>query len=89
LHTDEYEIALSREVSVCNGHVRKYQRLLKEMEARHNMTSTAFLDGARLSEPRANSDFEKWHEGIEGLRRWSEKRDEYERLLDLMKISAR
>ncbi len=88
LHTDEYEIALFREVDVCTGHVRKYQRILDRMEARHGMTTTAFLDRARRGELLATPDFKEWHEGIEALRNWKEKRVEYERLLEVMKISA-
>ena len=88
MHTDEYEIALSREVDVCKGQVRKYQRLLAAMEARHGMTTTAFLDRTRQGGLPASPDLKGWHEGIEALQRWSEKRVEYERLLDVMKISA-
>ena len=88
MHTDEYEIALFREVDVCTGHVRKYQRLLDRIEARHNMTTTAFLDRSRRGELSAIPDFKEWHESIEALRRWKEKQVEYERLLGIMKISA-
>jgi hypothetical protein len=88
LHTDEYEIALSREVDVCKGQVRKYQRLLAAMEARYGMTTMAFLDRARRGELPGNSDLKGWQEVIEALQRWSEKRVEYERLLDIMKIST-
>jgi len=88
LHTDEYEIALSREVDVCKGQIGKYQRLLAAKEARHGMTTTAFLDRARRGELPANLDLKGWQEGIEALRRWSEKQVEYERLLNVMKISA-
>jgi len=58
------------------------------MEARHGMTTTAFLARACLNELPATADFNEWHEGIEALRRWKEKRVEYERLLGIMKISA-
>jgi two-component SAPR family response regulator len=88
LHTDEYEIALFREVDVCKGHVLKHQHLLDKMEERHGMTTAVFLERKRLNELTENPDFKEWHEGIEALRRWSETRDEYERLLGIMKISA-
>jgi hypothetical protein len=88
LHTDEYEIALFREVDVCKGQARKYQRLLDRMEARHGMTTTAFLDRARQGGLSATPDFKEWHEGSEALQRWKAARAEYERLLGIMKISA-
>ena len=88
MHTDEYEIALSREVDVCRSKVRKYGDLLAAMEARHGMTTQAFQERMGRGELPANSDLKEWQEGIEGLERWSEKRIEYERLLNVMKISA-
>ena len=87
MHTDEYEIALFREVDVCTGQMRKYQRLLDKMEARHNMTTTAFLDCLRGGELPATPDFGEWHAGVEALQRWKERRIEYEHLLCVMKIS--
>ena len=88
MHTDEYEIALSREVDVCKGQIRKYERLLAALEARHGMTTAAFLGRMHQGEVPANLDHKDWHDSIEALRRWSEKRVEYERLLGVMKISA-
>jgi hypothetical protein len=88
LHTDEYEIALSREVDVCKSQIRKYRRLLATMEVRHGLTTTVFLDRERLNELPTTPDFKEWREGIEALRRWTETQDEYERLLSIMKLSA-
>jgi len=58
------------------------------MEKRHNMTTAAFLDRARQEELPATPDFKEWHESVEALQRWKDKRIEYERLLGIMKISA-
>jgi hypothetical protein len=88
LHTDEYEIALSREVGVCNGFIRKYQRLLTMMEARHSMTTVMFMDRNHRGDLPTTRDFTAWREGVDGLRHWSATKDEYERLLGIMKISA-
>jgi hypothetical protein len=88
MHTDEYEISLSREVGVCSGLMRKYQRLLAVMEARHSMTTADFMDQSRLGGLPATADFTAWRDGVDALRHWSSTRDEYERLLSIMKISA-
>ena len=58
------------------------------MEAHHNMTTAAFLERSREVELSATPGFKEWHEGVEALQRWKETRVEYERLLDVMKISA-
>jgi len=88
LHTDEYEIALFKEVDVCTGHIRRYQCLLDSMEARHGMTTTVFKDRDRQGDIPATRDFTVWRDGVEALQRWNARRDEYERLLGIMKISA-
>jgi hypothetical protein len=88
VHTDEYEIALFRELDVCKSKVRSYQRLINDLEARHTMTTEVFLERARQDELPAAANFKDWHEGIEALGRWKEKLVEYERLLGVMKISA-
>lgn len=86
MHLDEYEISLARELGLCNSFMRKCQRLLERMESRHGMTTEVFLDRWQQGKLSASREFEKWQEGIEGLRRWSEARNEYARLLGIMKI---
>ncbi len=88
MHTDEYEISLSRELGVCYGMMRKYQRLLSHMERRHSMTTAEFLARNRQGELPAQSDFGKWLRGSEALQYWSTARVEYERLMGIMKTSA-
>ncbi len=88
MHTDEYEISLSREVGVCNGAIRKYRRILDGMEGRHGMTTAAFLERFRLGELPATRDFSEWQSGFEALRYWTAALDEYQRLMEIMKISA-
>ena len=86
MHLDEYEISLSRELGLCEGFIRKCQRLLDRMEARHGMTTAVFLDRWHQGKLSASREFTEWQDGVEGLRRWSDARNEYERLLGIMKI---
>jgi len=86
MHLDEYEISLSRELGLCNGLARKCQRLLDRMESRHGMTTAVFLEHWRQGKLSASREFTAWREGVEGLQRWTDARDEYERLLGIMKI---
>ncbi len=88
MHTDEYEISLSREVGVCDSAIRKCRRILDSMEARHGMTTEEFLERVRLGRLPAIPDFNEWQKSIEKLRYWTETRGEYHRLLDFMKVSA-
>jgi hypothetical protein len=86
VHLDEYEISLARELGLCEGFIRKCRRVLERMESRHGMTTEVFLGRWQQGSLSASREFEKWRDGVEGLRRWSEARDEYARLLNLMKI---
>jgi len=57
------------------------------MEKRHNMTTEAFLERFRRKEITPMRDFTEWLKASEELQRWTATRAEYERLLNLMKIS--
>ena len=56
------------------------------MESRHGMTTEVFLDRRQQGKLPASREFAKWLDGVEGLRRWSDARSEYARLLKIMKI---
>jgi hypothetical protein len=86
VHLDEYEISLARELGLCNKLIAKCQRLLARMESRHGMTTEMFLDRWQKGTLSASREYTKWQDGAEGLRRWSAARNEYERLLHIMKI---
>ena len=88
MHTDEFEIALSRELDVCIGYIRKHRRFLKSMETRHGMTTAVFMDLSSIGRLPPSLDFSDWRKSVEALQHWSATRDEYERLLGVMKISA-
>lgn len=86
MHLDEYEISLARELGLCNSFMNKCQRLLAGMESRYGMTTAVFLDRWQQGTLSASREFAKWLAGVEGLRRWTDARNEYERLLGIMKI---
>ena len=86
MHLDEYEISLARELGLCNEYVRKCRRLLERMESRHGMTTEVFLARQQQGALSVSPDFAKWQDGAEGLQRWSTARNEYARLLGIMKI---
>jgi len=88
VHTDEYEISLSRELAVCEGYVRSARAVLERMETRHGMTTDAFLGRCRTGECAAEGEFGEWQQAHGSLLRWSAARDEYRGLLDAMRQSA-
>ena len=44
MHTDEYEISLSREIDVCRGRVRAIKKTLYKMEQKYGITTEQFLN---------------------------------------------
>jgi hypothetical protein len=81
LYTDEYEISLSREVSLCRRVCRKLQKTLRRREEKYGMTTEAFvqyLEENPLVEP--NKDFQKWRKEIQELSSWQQRLEEYEKV---------
>jgi hypothetical protein len=87
MHTDEYEISLSRELDVCKKTIRKLQKSLHVMEKKYNTTTDKFVEeypGNRF--PSGNKDFIGWISNYEALRKWEERKREFEEIFHRMKI---
>ncbi len=87
MHTDEYEISLSRELAVCEQYVRTYGKIVAGMEQHHGMTTEDFLKLGDRDVLSGRGSFQEWKQAHESFLRWSAARDEYARLLKQMKIS--
>jgi hypothetical protein len=87
MHTDEYEISLSRELAVCKKAIRKLQKSLHVMERRYNTTSDEFVRVYPSDQfPSGNKDFTSWISNYEALRRWEQRKGEFEEIFHRMKI---
>ena len=70
MNTDEYEISIGREISLCRRFVKKLGNLLHKREKQYGMTTEAFLramEEGRLSE---QIHFRVWREEYRDLRYW-------------------
>jgi hypothetical protein len=79
VHTDEYEISLGREVSLCRRVCRKLEKAIRWKEEKYGMTTEALVQ--RLKEnpsAEANNDFTKWRKEVRELSSWQKKLREYE-----------
>jgi hypothetical protein len=87
MHTDEYEISLSRELKVCNNYIHSLQKWLLKMEIIYNLTSDEFVKGYCNGLFSAdNRDFQAWFKAAEELKRWEARRNEFEQMYRLMRI---
>jgi hypothetical protein len=86
MHTDEYEISLSREIDVCRGRIRAIKKTLCEMEQTYGITTGQFLDDLKNGTGRVSGgDAGKWSENYKALKVWQDKQAEFEALYLRMK----
>jgi hypothetical protein len=85
MHTDEYEISLSREIAICRKMVRRLQDVLHRREKRYGLTTAAALktlgEGC-LAEPLP---LESWHQDYQELQYWQKMLLDYEKALESLK----
>ncbi|HXY54687.1 MAG TPA: hypothetical protein VEM40_08460 [Nitrospirota bacterium] len=90
MHTDEFEISLSRELSVCRNTIKRIKHSLSVLERRHNKTTGMFMDELRSNrtsnDPACKDDCEAWRSSYESLKRWEELEQQYQEALRVMKI---
>ncbi|MFO0751956.1 MAG: hypothetical protein U0411_01345 [Thermodesulfovibrionales bacterium] len=85
MHTDEYAITLSREVTICNKKLKEIEKFLAKMEKKYHMTTEAFLKEYATGEKTWSRDFSAWKENHEALKRWRELKVQYDEAYRMMK----
>jgi hypothetical protein len=81
VHTDEYEISLGREVSLCRRVCRKLEKAIRRKEEKYGMTTEALVQHLKENpSAEANKDFQKWQKEIRELSSWQQKLREYEKV---------
>ncbi len=90
MHTDEYEISLSRELSVCKNTIHRIKKSLDILERKHGKTTDVFIkelrDGKLPELPEFKEDYEAWQSSYESLMRWEELERQYQEAFRVMKI---
>lgn len=87
MHTDEYEISLSRELEVCRKYILKIKKALRGFEEKYKIPTEEFLkryNGGEL--PGSERDYTAWFETCEALKKWEERLREFERIYRQMKL---
>jgi DNA polymerase III delta prime subunit len=86
MHTDEYEIALARELKVCESAIRKATRFLASMNTKYDLETSSFIEQYNSGALGKSSDFNAWADSYKALQEWETRRKQYEELLRTMKI---
>ncbi len=90
MHTDEFEISLSREIKVCENTIKRIEKTLSLLEQKHHKTTEAFLEeyrnGALQNDPDHADDYTVWSDSVASLEQWRELERGYREQFKNMKI---
>jgi hypothetical protein len=86
MHTDEYEISLWRELTVCRTSIRKIESFLARMNKKYNIETVTFIRKYRAGQLARSRDFAVWAEKHEALEKWKSTLTQYEELFRTLKI---
>jgi len=85
MHTDEYEISIGREITLCRKFVKQLKNSLHERAKRYGMTTEAFLQALEQGGLSEQSHFRIWRKEYQDLRYWQKMLNEYEEALRTLK----
>lgn len=81
MHTDEYEISLLKEVAVCSGYIRRFERTLHDLETKYRLrTSDVVRENSAVARQVKDRDREKWIDASRTLASWELRKSEYQNL---------
>lgn len=75
---DEQWITTRREIGVCNGAIKAYEKLIKRMEEKYGMKTSDLIEKLRNDETADNPDFRKWYDTCLALERCRKRKEELE-----------
>jgi len=89
MHTDEYEISLSRELAVCRSTIQQIKKTLQLLEQKHKKTTALFLEelrtGRLIKDPDLREDYDAWQSSSESLFHWEDLERQYQEVYRMMK----
>jgi hypothetical protein len=90
VHSDEYEIAISREIKVCESMIKRIKTTLSLLEQKHGRSTEDFLRDYRSGKipviEEFALDYRVWNETSESLQRWLDLEQQYRKQFRIMKI---
>jgi hypothetical protein len=80
MHTDEYEISMGREITLCRKLIRRLKESIVKKEKKYGMTTEEFLKGVQKGST-AEGDFRSWAKDHRDMQIWENRLNEYEAAL--------
>jgi hypothetical protein len=87
VHTDEYEISLSRELAVCKSTIKKIKESFVLLERKHGKTTEQFVrefDDGKLTDNQ--DEYRVWRDTYASLESWEKLERQYQEIFVKMKI---
>lgn len=81
MNTDEYQISLAREITVCNNIIARTARELARLENKYSMTTAEFAKASQENSGVETAERSRWLQEYETLRTWQQRLREYEEAL--------
>jgi hypothetical protein len=81
MHTDEYEIAIGREITLCREFIKQIRDSLHTREKQHGMTTEELLQGVEQGRLGEQSDVRSWRKEYQDLQYWQKMLNDYEEAL--------
>jgi hypothetical protein len=85
MHTDEYEISLGREITLCRNRVRKLEKSLERLEKQCGLTTSALLEMLEAGDVPEQPAFQSWSREYQALQYWQKMLSEYEAARESLK----
>lgn len=79
---DEQWITTRREIDICKGAIRNYEKIIKGMEDRYGMKTCDLIEEFKGNESAVNADFKKWYDTYLALERCKRRKEELEAFLE-------
>ena len=89
MHTDEYEISITREMNHCQQVVKKTREKLGQRQQQYGLEYPEAAKAAAEGRLDLNTkELAQWQEDFEALPVWEQRLEEYRQALSVMRISA-
>ncbi len=90
MHTDEFEISLTREYNVCVNQVNEIKNYISTLENKYQWTTQTFIENYKSNIlQKDNIDFDSWYKKYNSLTKWEKNLKEYHELLKDMRLKRR
>lgn len=86
MNTDEYQISLAREITVCNNIIARTARKLARLEKKYSMTTAEFVQRAKEKSGVDTAERRRWLQEYETLLTWQQRLREYEEALSTIRL---